>query len=254
MRRAISFVVALAMLAGGAALALMLLQSDHTTVRAVAACGCVSALGGIWLWEDFFSSRLRSDPMWPRTMRLYECSHCKKVNRVTAFRLVQQPICGNCGHEINDFPFSKLVRKIWYRRWLSFAVLALVVGAVLPIQLAQQAAPPTVWQEDNVLTVADSQPQTAPFTIKTPPASGGYYIKLQLKGSTTPYMTIFVNAGSYFATAVALGDYDVFYATGDRWVGLHQKVKFWPTMDRYKLSETFSFTATQERIKDMTSH
>jgi hypothetical protein len=218
-------------------------------------------------------------------MSLHECSHCKKVNRVRAFNLTKQPICGACGHDIDDFLFSRALRRIWHRRGLIlvaaiFFHAGLILVAATFFQMKQsgrttiasisaprpqqttspitpqgttvapqprEVVPPTLSENDAVLLVADNRPRVVPFTIKTPAGSGGFYVQLTYKGTNRPYMRLFVNAGSSFSTKVALGDYDISFDTGDKWIGLPQQ--FWLETTTYKLSphlsSSFSFTATE---------
>lgn len=65
-------------------------------------------------------------------MRVYECERCKAVNRIARLRLNKQPICGACGHDIDDFRCSRRIRLIWKQRgWIFFAacIVALAVTA-----------------------------------------------------------------------------------------------------------------------------
>ncbi len=71
-------------------------------------------------------------------MRLYHCKQCGTTNRVPHLRLRQQPVCGFCGSEIDDFPFCRQVRKAWRRRRViifAACLMGLMIGvAMIPVQ------------------------------------------------------------------------------------------------------------------------
>lgn len=77
-------------------------------------------------------------------------------------------------------------------------------------------------------------------------------MKLLYHGTEQAYLKLFVNAGSRFATKVALGEYDIVYATGERWLGIGHAIQgepFWPSADRYRLNSTFSFTSNSDAMR-----
>lgn len=56
-------------------------------------------------------------------------------------------------------------------------------------------------------------------------------MKLLYSGTKQKHLELFVSAGSQFETQVALGKYDIVYATGERWLGrrrARQGEPFWP--------------------------
>ncbi len=74
-------------------------------------------------------------------------------------------------------------------------------------------------------------------------------MKFLFHGTERVYFKLFVNAGSRFDTKVALGDYDVVFATGDRWLGLRmarRHMPFWPYPSRYKLNTPLSFSLSSD--------
>ena len=90
--------------------------------------------------------------------------------------------------------------------------------------------------------------QVVPFSINTPPGSGGFYIKIRQADTNKLYMRIFVNSGTEFSTKVAPGVYKISYATGDRWISTNGK--FWPRTYPYILSMIFYFNVTKNVTKD----
>jgi hypothetical protein len=231
-------------------------------------------------------------------MRLYECEQCKAVNRVSAFRLDMQPVCRACGHEIEDFPFSRQVRGTWKLKgtifiacltgamaafgvdWLrgrteikaaSSAAISKVPVApetprlspppgytsvderasVAPPPASPSYSPPSAVRQPNGVLYVDPKPRNpervAPFSIKTPPSGGGCFVKLLYAGTDESYRDLFINAGSRFETRVALGNYDLKYAIGERWLGYEKALQdepFWPSAAYYKLDPTLAFSAT----------
>lgn len=62
------------------------------------------------------------------------------------------------------------------------------------------------------------------------------------------YLELFVNAGSRFETGVALGEYDIVYGTGERWLGYTKALEghpYYPSATFYKLNSKFFFSATR---------
>lgn len=211
-------------------------------------------------------------------MRLYECDRCKAVNRVSAIRLDKQPICGACGQELDDFPFCRPVRRAWRHKgliaifaWAAAVLTIIVVGrqssggqengapavtqqpppkfAYVPPTLypAQSAPPPptAVPQPDGILR-GDKRPGVAPFSIMTPTGGGGFFVKLLVHGTKQSRVVLFVNSGSRFETKVPLGEYDIVYATGERWLGCADNCRkpiFWQRRPLYKLNSSFLFSA-----------
>jgi len=203
-------------------------------------------------------------------MRLYECEKCKAVNRVRQFRLDKQPVCGDCGQEIVDFPFSRGIRGLW--RFKEAIVLVTgVVGLAAVISLGrlhldvvrsstsantansspQPAArlplstppPAAALQVDGVI-FSDGRDRRAPLSISTPSSGGGFYLKLLYSGTKRRHLELFVNAGSKFKTQVALGKFDIVYATGERWLGSRRArhaEPFWPSVSYFRLDRPFSF-------------
>lgn len=103
---------------------------------------------------------------------------------------------------------------------------------------APESPPPAaVFQADGVL-FSDRRDRVAPLSISTPSRGGGFYVKLLYSGTKQGRLELFVNAGSQFATQVALGKYDIVYATGKRWLGrrrARQGEPFWPSVSYYRL-------------------
>lgn len=183
-------------------------------------------------------------------MRLYECDQCKSVNRIAEFRLDKQPVCGACGREIVDFPLCRPVRRAWKHKELIFFAMccAGVFAAIGADQYVRGSAPPAVIELNRVL-VADTTTGVAPFAITAPLGGNGVYVKLVYAKTTRPHLELYVNAGTRFATTVGLGNYEIMYATGDRWLGLQQAENgnpFWGNVSRFKFDDVFSFTSTND--------
>ena len=63
MRRLLSFIVALALLAGGSGLLLLhVANADVIRGRILTLCGVMIAVGGYWLWQDFIAPMMRRKP------------------------------------------------------------------------------------------------------------------------------------------------------------------------------------------------
>ncbi|WP_374545521.1 hypothetical protein [Rhodoblastus sp.] len=192
-------------------------------------------------------------------MRLYECDKCKTVNRINEFRLDKQPVCGACGQAIIDFPFCRIVRRIWNDRAIAVFFL-MVVGfgfgmaltrsaspdasqgstqaAIVPVPAPRPAAvapqpnlstassapqpatqPPEPVYQANGILRSDRSTGVAPLSVTAPRGNGGVYVKLLDYPSEHTRLAFFVNAGSRFETKVPLGKYKIVFATGDRWLG-----------------------------------
>lgn len=65
----------------------------------------------------------------------------------------------------------------------------------------------------------DQQDRVAPFTIETS-GSGYYVVKLKDHISGVDVLCVFIHAGDTVDVDVPLGDFDLFYASGDVWYGL----------------------------------
>lgn len=65
----------------------------------------------------------------------------------------------------------------------------------------------------------DQQDRVAPFTIETS-GSGYYVVKLKDHISGVDVLCVFIHAGDIVDVDVPLGDFDLFYASGDVWYGL----------------------------------
>jgi len=89
----------------------------------------------------------------------------------------------------------------------------------------------------------------APFTVETSGAKSYYvFLKcLSVSGSgfhlpSTGDMSFYVAAGQKAEVLVPLGEYEIYYATGDTWYG--PEIKFGSGTQYFRCEETFSFIET----------
>ncbi len=117
----------------------------------------------------------------------------------------------------------------------------------------QETAPPSV---DPTLTPAPfsngrvvcfpSGDCIAPFTVKTSEGEN-YFILLNPVDFTAKQngkLAFLVEGGKTVSRDVPLGEYEVFYASGETWYG--PTYKFGPSSGLYKCEDTFDFTADEE--------
>lgn len=100
---------------------------------------------------------------------------------------------------------------------------------------AQAVAVPV--QNGDVLLWPSSEP-VAPFNVETK-GDGGYYIYLKSKASPDDDMAFYVVGGKNIETAVPLGRYTMYYATGDTWYG--DELKFGEETAYYEGDTELSF-------------
>ncbi len=99
-------------------------------------------------------------------------------------------------------------------------------------------------------------------------------MKLMYPGTKCSYLRLFINAGSSFETNVALGEYRIVYATGERWLGRRRAREaevcpkpdqegekkpskdkiFWPSDEHFRAERTFTFSERIERKDEMETH
>lgn len=117
----------------------------------------------------------------------------------------------------------------------------------------QETAPPSV---DPTLTPAPfsngrvvcfpSGDCVAPFTVETNEGEN-YYILLNPVDNTAKRngkLAFLVEGGKTVSRDVPLGEYEVFYASGETWYG--PVYKFGPNSDLYRCEETFEFTEDED--------
>lgn len=91
--------------------------------------------------------------------------------------------------------------------------------------------------------------RVAPLQIKA--GIGGHYlVKLVDYNSHSPVMTVFVRGGSNVAVEVPLGNYELRYASGDRWFGYNNL--FGPDTAYSKADTNFNFRSDGYQVSGYT--
>lgn len=98
-------------------------------------------------------------------------------------------------------------------------------------------SPPVVFSGE-IIHYPDNE-GVAPLTVETP-SGHNYYICLKsLDGEKSNEMSFYITGGNTEEVLVPLGEYAVYYATGDTWYGT--EYLFWEDTSYYKCDDTFYF-------------
>ena len=95
----------------------------------------------------------------------------------------------------------------------------------------------------NILTDGEA---IAPLSIKTPEDGQYYYVVLKDYDSLVKKLVLFVYPSSMAEISVPLGDYLLYYATGNKWYG--EVNLFGPETSYYKSDSKLSFYISGEYV------
>jgi hypothetical protein len=99
------------------------------------------------------------------------------------------------------------------------------------------------------VTQSTKQPRIAPLTIESSPGAN-YFLKLINISSQTTIMTVFIRGGSPAKVKVPIGNYEIRYASGNKWYGT--KLLFGSDTTYNKAESVFDFKKEGNRIMGYT--
>lgn len=197
--------------------------------------------------------------------KIIECPNCGQKNRINDDS-ISEAKCAKCWKIIYKNPKEiekekKAANPTSYS-WIFWLIA--IVGFVIFINSQDGSssssnkttkAEPTFTQPEQILPYnGEIQTYTyddrvAPLKINTSYGSN-YVVKLKDYYTKEPVMTIFVRGGSDIETKVPLGNFEITYASGDKWYGYNYL--FGPDTGYSKADEVFSFRNTGYQINGYT--
>ena len=195
--------------------------------------------------------------------RIIECPNCGQKNRINDEN-IKEAKCGKCWKIIYKNP-KEIEREKKDANPTSYSWifwLVAIAGFIFFISSQDGSSSkkttksePTFTQPEQILPY-NGETQTftydnrvAPLKINTSNGSN-YVVKLKDYYTKEAVMTIFIRGGNTLETKVPLGNFEITYASGDKWYGYNYL--FGPDTGYSKADEMFSFKDTGYQINGYT--
>lgn len=204
-----------------------------------------------------------SEKCWSKLMIIIECPNCGQKNRIND-ESIKEAKCAKCWKIIYKNPKeiekekkeSNTTNYSWF-----FWLVAIIVFIIIINNQDNSSSKENIKSESKFTQPEEILPDTgeiqtlvptqriAPLKINTSYGSN-YVVKLKDYYTKEPVMTIFVRGGNEIETKVPLGNFEITYASGDKWYGYDNL--FGAETEYSKADEIFSFRDTGYQINGYT--
>ena len=195
-------------------------------------------------------------------MIIIECTNCGQKNRINDEN-IKEAKCAKCWKIIYKNPKeiekekkkSNTTNYSWFF-WLATIIVFIIINNQDSSSIKENTKSESKFTQPEQTPPYTGEIQTfiptqriAPLKINTSYGSN-YVVKLKDYYTKEPVMTIFVRGGNQIETKVPLGNFEITYASGDKWYGYNHL--FGEKTEYSKADEIFSFRDTGYQINGYT--